>query len=97
MLRPNTQATTFQINHYYNERVAVRKNHVHKTVHMIAKIVQEILKEVEALEPRFISTLVETNGRYEGVYRHNNLRNKKKKRLWNEKFSRLQSKIFQKT
>lgn len=67
MLGQNTAATSYQINQYYNDRVGVRKSHVHKSVHIIAKIVQEILKDVEALEPRFISTLVEQNGRYEGV------------------------------
>ncbi|VDK40753.1 unnamed protein product [Gongylonema pulchrum] len=67
MLGQNTAVTSYQISHYFTERVAARKSHVHKAVHMIAKIVQEILKEVEAQEPRFISTLIENNGRYEGV------------------------------
>ncbi|VDD91330.1 unnamed protein product [Enterobius vermicularis] len=70
MLGQNTAATSYQINQYYNDRVGVRKSHVHKSVHIIAKIVQEILKDVEALEPRFISTLVEQNGRYEGIMVH---------------------------
>lgn len=70
MLGQNTAATAYQINHFLNERVAARKSHVHKTVHMIAKIVQEILKDVEVLEPRFISTLVEQGGRYEGIMVH---------------------------
>lgn len=67
MLGQNAAATSYQISHYFNERVATRKSHVHKAIYMIAKIVQEILKEVEAQEPRFISTLIENNGRYEGV------------------------------
>ncbi|VDN02615.1 unnamed protein product [Thelazia callipaeda] len=67
MLGQNAAVTTYQISHYFNERVAARKSHVHKAIHMIAKIVQEVLKEVEAQEPRFISTLIENNGRYEGI------------------------------
>lgn len=67
MLGQNAAVTSYQISHYFNERVATRKSHVHKAIYMIAKIVQEILKEVEAQEPRFISTLIENNGRYEGV------------------------------
>lgn len=67
MLGQNAAVTSYQISHYFTERVAARKAHVLKAVHMIAKIVQDILKEVEAQEPRFISTLIENNGRYEGV------------------------------
>ncbi|KHN71894.1 Protein male abnormal 21 [Toxocara canis] len=70
MLGQNSAVTVYQISHYFNERVAARKSHVHKAVHMVAKIVQEILKEVETQEPRFISTLINSNGRYEGVMVH---------------------------
>lgn len=59
--------TVYQITNYYNDKVQVRKNHVHKSVYRIAKVVQDVLKDVESQEPRFISTLVETNGRYDGV------------------------------
>lgn len=59
--------TVYQITNYYNDKVQVRKNHVHKSVYRIAKVVQDVLKEVESQEPRFISTLVESNGRYDGV------------------------------
>lgn len=62
-------ATTLaQINAFYNEKVQARRIEVHKTVRLIAKIVQDLLKDVEHQEPRFISTLVEnTQGRYDGV------------------------------
>ncbi|MFH4974006.1 hypothetical protein AB6A40_000715 [Gnathostoma spinigerum] len=70
MLGQNTAITTYQISHYLNERVAARKNHVRKAVHMVAKVVQEILKEVESQEPRFISTMIDNNGRYEGLMVH---------------------------
>lgn len=58
----------YQLNRFYQERVAVRKATLAKNIHELCKIVQDILKEVESQEPRFISTLVENNGRYEGVY-----------------------------
>lgn len=58
----------YQISRYYNEKVATRKAVISKTIHDCCKIVTDILKEVEAQEPRFISTLVENNGHYKGVY-----------------------------
>lgn len=57
----------YQIQHYYNEKVQARKRQISETISMLCKIVQDILKEVESQEPRFISTLVESNGRYDGV------------------------------
>lgn len=33
----------------------------------VCKVVQDVLKEVEVQEPRFISSLTECNGRYEGL------------------------------
>jgi hypothetical protein len=60
----------YQISKYFNEKVNARKAHVHKAVYIVAKVVQDILKEVEGQEPRFISTLVENNGRFEGVSCH---------------------------
>lgn len=33
----------------------------------MCKVVQDVLKEVEVQEPRFISSLTECNGRYEGL------------------------------
>ncbi|KAE9554649.1 hypothetical protein FO519_002136 [Halicephalobus sp. NKZ332] len=62
-------ATTLsQINNFYSEKVQTRRTEVHKTVRLVAKIVQDLLKDVEHQEPRFISTLVENNqGRFDGL------------------------------
>ena len=57
----------YQLNKYYNERVCARKAAISKTIREICKVVQDVLKEVEVQEPRFISSLSETNGRYEGM------------------------------
>lgn len=58
----------YQINKFYQERVASRKASIAKTALEVCKIVQDILKEVECQEPRFISTLAENGatGRFEG-------------------------------
>ena len=56
----------FQLNKFYNDRVQTRKIGISKTVREITKIVMEVLREVEVQEPRFISSLAEINGRYEG-------------------------------
>ena len=57
----------FQVNKFYGDRVHARKYTVCKTIREICKIVQDVLKEVEVQEPRFISSLTEINGRYEGL------------------------------
>ena len=57
----------FQLNKFYNERVHSRKVQVSKTIREVCKVVQDVLKEVEVQEPRFISSLTEINGRYEGI------------------------------
>ena len=57
----------FQVNKFYGERVHARKLGVSKTIREICKVVQDVLKEVEVQEPRFISSLTEINGRYEGL------------------------------
>lgn len=44
----------FQINKYYNERVHSRKANINKTTREVCKVVQDVLKEVEVQEPRFI-------------------------------------------
>ena len=44
-----------------------RRTQVAKTIREITKIVADILKEVEVQEPRFISSLTECNGHYEGL------------------------------
>lgn len=53
----------YQINKYYVERVQARTTIIDKTIREICQIVQDILREVEVQEPRFISTLSECNGR----------------------------------
>ncbi|KAI1725269.1 mab-21 protein domain-containing protein [Ditylenchus destructor] len=64
----NQSAVSFQqINNYYMEKVQARRIEIQKTIHLIAKVVQDVLKDVEVQEPRFISTLNENNGRYEGL------------------------------
>lgn len=57
----------YQLNKYFGERVQTRKLAISKSIREVCKIVQDVLREVEAQEPRFISTLVECNGRYEGL------------------------------
>lgn len=57
----------FQLNKYYNERVQSRKTAIVKSIREVCKYVQEILKEVELQEPRFISSLAEINGHFEGL------------------------------
>ena len=57
----------FQLNKFYNERVHTRKVNVSKSIREVCKVVQDVLKEVEVQEPRFISSLCESNGRYEGM------------------------------
>jgi hypothetical protein len=57
----------FQVNKFYGDRVHTRKYTVAKTIREICKVVQDVLKEVEVQEPRFISSLTEINGRFEGL------------------------------
>jgi hypothetical protein len=57
----------FQVNKFYGDRVQLRKYNIAKTIREVCKVVQDVLKEVEVQEPRFISSLTDINGRYEGV------------------------------
>ena len=57
----------FQVNKFYGDRVHTRKYNVSKTIREICKVVQDVLKEVEVQEPRFISSLTDVNGRFEGL------------------------------
>lgn len=57
----------FQVNKFYGDRVQLRKYNTAKTIREVCKVVQDVLKEVEVQEPRFISSLTDINGRYEGV------------------------------
>lgn len=57
----------YQINKYYTEKVQARKLQVNKTIQEVCRVVQDVLKEVEVQEPRFISSLTDYNGRYDGL------------------------------
>ena len=56
-----------QLNKYFAEKVIPRKNAIYKAVREVSKVVTEVLREVEVQEPRFISSLNEVNGRFEGL------------------------------
>ncbi|CAD5217411.1 unnamed protein product [Bursaphelenchus okinawaensis] len=62
--------TCQQINNFLNKKVHTRRNQVQQSIHQVVKIVQDVLKDVELQEPRFIPTLLENNGRYEGLIVH---------------------------
>ena len=57
----------FQFSKFYAERVQSRRVAVEKALRDVYKVVQDILREVETQEPRFISSLAEVNGHYEGL------------------------------
>jgi len=56
-----------QLNKFYNERVQSRRASVTKNLRDVCAVVQDVLKEVETQEPRFVSSLSEMNGHYEGL------------------------------
>ena len=61
----------YQVNKFCNERVSFRRNSICKNIRDIVKIVQDVLKEVEVQEPRFISSLSEgCNSHFEGLCVH---------------------------
>lgn len=62
MVAPQSKLV-YQINKFCTERVQCRMVQLSKTIFEICKIVQDILREVEIQEPRFISSLAEYNGR----------------------------------
>jgi hypothetical protein len=66
MLCP-TNKFALQLNKYFLEKVIPRKNAIYKAVREVSKAVTEVLREVEIQEPRFISSLNEVNGRFEGL------------------------------
>lgn len=66
MLSP-TNKFAQQLNKYFHEKVLPRENGIYKTIRDISKVVTEVLREVEIQEPRFISSLNEVNGRFEGL------------------------------
>lgn len=61
----------YQVNKFCNERVSFRRSNVCKNIRDVVKIVQDVLKEVEVQEPRFISSLSEgCNSHFEGLTVH---------------------------
>lgn len=61
-----------QINQFYAEKVQARRLDIQKAISTLADIIHDILKHVEQLEPRFISTFTQSeSGRYEGVTHYN--------------------------
>ena len=56
-----------QIDKFQSVQVGDRNIGVRKTIHDVCTVVQDMLKEVEAQEPRFISSLTEINGRFDGL------------------------------
>jgi len=56
-----------QVDQFQSTQVGDRSIGIRKTIHDVCTVVQDMLKEVEAQEPRFISSLTEINGRYDGL------------------------------
>ena len=56
-----------QLNKFYSERVQSRRASIAKNMRDVCAVVQDVLKEVETQEPRFVSSLTEINGHYEGL------------------------------
>ena len=63
----NQPTFLYYLQKFFNEKVLTRKAIINKTIKEIARIVFEVLKEVEVQEPRFISQLNEINGRFDGI------------------------------
>jgi hypothetical protein len=63
----NQMVFNYHLQKFYEEKVLERKNIVANTIDEIARVVFDVLKEVEIQEPRFISQLNEVNGKYEGI------------------------------
>lgn len=57
-----------QLNQFYNDRVVGRQLTTTRTVREVCRCVQDVLREVETQEPRFISSLQEVDGgHFDGV------------------------------
>lgn len=63
----NPAAFNYHLQRFYEEKVLERKQIVASRIDEIARVVFDVLKEVEIQEPRFISQLNDVNGRYEGI------------------------------
>jgi len=58
----------FQLNQFYNDRVMARNVAITKSIREVCKCVQDVLREVEAQEPRFVSSLSDAGGgQYDGL------------------------------
>lgn len=70
----SAQKLSFHVNKFCSERVMYRRSTISKSVREVVKVIQDILKEVEVQEPRFISSLNEvTHGAssyFEGLHVH---------------------------
>lgn len=55
-----------QLNQYYHTKANARSKSITRTLQEVSKIVQDVLRELEIQEPRFISTFTEVNGHYDG-------------------------------
>ena len=53
---------------FISGRVNTRKVELFRTVTTVCQVTQEVLKQVEILEPRFISSLKQVDGRYQGLH-----------------------------
>lgn len=63
----NQLVFNYHLQKFYDEKVIDRKNQIANTIEEIARVVFDVLKEVEIQEPRFISQLNESRGKYEGI------------------------------
>ncbi|KAF7639551.1 Mab-21 domain-containing protein [Meloidogyne graminicola] len=60
-----------QINLFINDKVQSRKLEIQKTIILVSEVIQDVLKNVEHLEPRFISTFIQkSDGLFEGLEVH---------------------------
>ncbi|XP_044594328.1 protein mab-21-like [Cotesia glomerata] len=64
---PESGVFLHQITKYHSNQVQSRVSQARSSIQEICKILQEILKEVESQEPRFVSSLNECNSKFEGL------------------------------
>ncbi|MCL4136926.1 UNVERIFIED_CONTAM: hypothetical protein GTU68_001425 [Idotea baltica] len=55
---------------FYSEQVAKRKIIVNKRVEEVVQVAHDLMKHVEAQEPRCLSTLTQAGGRWDGLHIH---------------------------
>ena len=64
---PRNDKLLYHLDRYYRDRVAGRRSEVKLAVDHVVGVIQDVLKEVESQEPRFISSLTENNSHYDGL------------------------------